>query len=152
MLRTTFIKDGGITFSVKASLIRKRIVQASYGEGKHRVYCIGIITGKGLIVSVLGGERPHVGAVALGVPRPSLRDARAASATLSVLTLTGHKDDEIARPLAEKFAKRTRQVAVIVVGVHVKRAEQRDIDRLVANADQAAEALLDIICEMRTKD
>lgn len=108
-------------------------------------------TDDGVIVCVLGGEKPHVGAVAIGVPRPSLRDPSATSATSSVFTLIGHKDDEIARPFAEKFAKRTGQPAVVVAGVHVKKAKKRDIEKLVANANQAAYALLNKLNGMRTK-
>jgi hypothetical protein len=94
-------------------------------------------------MSLTGGERPHVGAVGLGIPRPSLRDCACTSATSSVLTVTGHKDDALAKPLAERVAARLNQVAVVVVGVHVDGATAGEIALLSENVGRAAEGLLE---------
>ena len=42
--------------------------------------------GKDWNVVITGGEIPHLGAVALGIPRPSLRDPAVTNATMSVMT------------------------------------------------------------------
>ena len=119
-----------------------RIITASAGTGRHRVEGTAVATGSGVIVSLTGGERPHVGAVGLGVPRPSLRDPAQRSATSSVLTLTGHRDDALAKPLAELVASRLGQVAVVVVGVHIDDATEEDIARLSEYTRQTAERLV----------
>lgn len=112
------------------------------GSGRWRVSATAIATGDGVTIHLGGGERPHVGAVAIAIPRPSLRDPARTSATSSVITVTGHKDDELAKPLAELAAARLGQVAVVVVGVHVEGATDEDIERLAAHAREAVERLL----------
>jgi len=123
-------------------------VRLSSEEGKHRVTAMGIVTKEGIIVCILGGDKPHVGAIALGIPRPSLRDPRVVSATASVLTLVGHKDDEIAKPIAENFAKELNQTTVVIVGVHIEEANESDIAKLISNCTQVADKLLEkiIVC------
>ena len=74
-------------------------------------------TSQGVSVSLFGGI-PHVGATALAVPRPSLKDPARISATSSVLTVTGHKDDELARRLAESLAAGLNRVVTVTAGVH----------------------------------
>ncbi len=124
-----------------------RYVRAAAGIGRHEVHAGATVTGAGLVVSLAGGERPHVGAVGLGVPRPGLRDPERTSASSSVLTLTGHRDDELAKPLAEAIAMQTGQVAVVAVGVHVEGATAEDIGLLQTNARLAVERLLERLAE-----
>jgi|GEM_PF-1932719 len=75
------------------------------------------ITEQGISVSLFGGI-PHVGATALAIPRPSLKDPARTSATSSVLTVTGHKDDVLARRLAESLAAGLNRVVSVTAGVH----------------------------------
>lgn len=119
-----------------------QVVRASAGIGRHQVAAVALATGAGITVSLTGGEWPHVGAVGLGVPRPSRREPERTSASSSVLTVTGHRDDALAKPLAELVASRLGQVAVLVVGLHVDDATPEDISRLTENARQALERLL----------
>lgn len=79
----------------------------------------GIPMGRDLLVAVTGGTRPHLGAAGLGITRPSLSDPEKNGASVSVLTLTGHKDDEIAR-FAADFLTRALGVNVLVgCGIHL---------------------------------
>lgn len=119
-----------------------REVKVSVGEGKHRVDLTTIITMEGLIAIIVGGNKSHVGAVAIGIPRPSLKDSSKFSATTSVFTLVGHKDDELARPAAEKLAKELNQVVVVVAGVHIKNASNKDIKKLTYNSMQTIQEFL----------
>lgn len=115
-------------------------VTAEAGAGRHRVEGHAVATGAGVVLTLTGGDRPHVGAVALGIPRPSQRDPARTSASSSVLTVTGHRDDELAKPLADLAASRLGQVAV---GVHVEGAAAGDIALLAENAREVAALLLD---------
>lgn len=117
-------------------------IEVSSGEGKFRVILIGIPTKEGVIVCILGGEKPHIGSLVLGIPRPSLKSPTETSVTSSVINIVGHKDDEIARPVAEKFARELQQVTAVIAGVHVDNASEDDITRLMDNSNQAAETLL----------
>jgi len=125
----------------KAGTVKKK--QVSVGRGKYRIDLIAIVTNDGLIVSITGGEKSHVGAVAVGLPRPSLERPSKLSATTSVLTLFGHKDDELAKPAAEKLAKELNQTVVVVAGVHVEEARLDDIRKLVHNSMQVVDVFLE---------
>ena len=91
--------------------------------------------GDDLAVILSGGDRPHLGAAALGVPRPSHRDPARQSASVSVLTLPGHRDDEFARRVAYRLAG--------VLGVPVLAACGIHVDALAADELAALEALVD---------
>ena len=129
-----------MTASVKSMAIRKEHV--SFGRGEHRIDLFATITPDGLVATIVGGKRPHVGAVAVGIPRPSLAEPSRLSVTSSVLTLIGHKDDEVARPIAEKLAKGLNKTSVVVAGMHIEGADREDIKTLKSNSVQAARIFL----------
>lgn len=114
----------------------------SAGEGKHRVRLLAVLTEEGVIITLLGGEKPHVGAVVLSIPRPSLAEPERLSCTSIVVPRLGHKDDQIAKPLAEELANKCGQPVAVVAGLHVDRATTEDIDLLVQNSWQAMQDLL----------
>ncbi len=74
--------------------------------------------GPDILVNVWGGERPHIGAVAAAQPRPSLTDPSKTSATASVLSYVGHKEDGIAKEMAEAISARFKTNAVVTAGIH----------------------------------
>ncbi|WP_258360683.1 hypothetical protein [Moorella sulfitireducens (nom. illeg.)] len=114
------------------------------GRGRYRIYCRVFVTAEGLIALLMGGTRPHVGAVALSLPRPSLKGA-GTSATTSVLTCLGHKDDELARPAAAKLAAALNSPVVVVAGVHIDRAAPEELVRLEANVTRAVEGIIKVL-------
>ncbi|MBC7324052.1 MAG: hypothetical protein H5T99_01905 [Moorella sp. (in: Bacteria)] len=121
-----------------------RTVTCIAGRGRHRVSCRAFITGGGYIVHLLGGTGPHVGAIALGLPRPSLKGSYL-SATTSVLTLLGHKDDELARPAAATLAAGLNAPVVVVAGVHLHGATPADLTRLEKGARRAVAGVLKVL-------
>lgn len=90
--------------------------------------------GADLAVTLSGGDRPHVGAVAVSQPRPDR------GATTSVLALLGHREDELARELAARLAAATRGVVTVACGVHLEaiRPEEIEVVRALARALAAA--------------
>ncbi len=74
--------------------------------------------GDDLVVAIGGGSRPHVGCVVLAVARPSSAEPTRRSVTTSVLTLPPHKEEGIARPVAEHLARTLGGVVVVSAGVH----------------------------------
>ncbi|MEW5867474.1 MAG: hypothetical protein AB1774_11560, partial [Bacillota bacterium] len=100
------------------------------GDDRSGVRLAAIESGRDLIVAIFGGQAPHVGSVAVAVPRPSLRDPAVTSATASVITLVGHKDDELAKPIAEFLARELGRVVVLSVGIHVDQATPDDIQAI----------------------
>lgn len=79
----------------------------------------GGFLGSDFFLCVQGGDSPHIGCTVQAVPRPSLTGNGAVGVTSSVMNLTGHKDEEICRRLAEAFCKKLNTVVVCTGGFHV---------------------------------
>jgi hypothetical protein len=90
----------------------------SISKGKFKLYAHAQRMGPDLLVSVWGGTRPHIGAVGMAIPRPSLRDPKKWSATSSNFTFIGHKEDALVKGISEKLATELRRNVVVVAGIH----------------------------------
>ncbi|MHB1005287.1 MAG: prenylated flavin chaperone LpdD [Chloroflexota bacterium] len=121
---------------------RRDLWRVADGEGRLRVEATAVRVGDDLVVAIAGGTAPHLGAVALALPRPSLKDKTTTSATSSVLTLLGHKDDVVAREAAERLAAALGCPVVVTAGLHVDDATAEDLAALVNGARGCVEALL----------
>lgn len=78
-----------------------------------------VAMGNDLCVVIAGGELPHLGAVAVAQARPSLQDKSKVSASTSVITLLGHKEDVVASRVAHSLAARLNKNVVVCCGIHV---------------------------------
>ena len=111
------------------------------GQGKYQVELKVTYTQDGLIVHLLGGEKPHVGATVTSVPRPK-KNGEGMTIDTWVIPVPGHKDADVAKPVAEIIARKLNQVVTVVAGVHIARAEKHEIKILVDNCLKAAESFL----------
>lgn len=75
--------------------------------------------GRDWTVLVTGNASPHIGCAVLAVPRESLRRDGTRSSTASVLNVTGHKDEELCRYVAERLSAASGSVVVCTGGVHL---------------------------------
>lgn len=82
-------------------------------------------------ILVSGGERPHIGCTVLAIPRPSLDGSGKISSTASVLNVTGHKDEEVCRYLAEKVSAGKNAVVVCTGGIHMDGITKEQIAEIV---------------------
>lgn len=98
--------------------------------------------GKDYCLIITGGDRPHLGAVALSTPRPSLADPQKSSASTSVLTLVGHKEDEVAKNIAHQFAAKLKCPIVVACGVHLDNITREEIVVMDQILEAVAEQLL----------
>jgi len=112
------------------------------GTGRHRVWGTAFLSHEGLTVNLVGGDVPHVGAVAVSIPRPSRAEARQRSASTSIFTLVGHKEDELVRPFAAELARALNRTTVVIAGVHIRRAGAADIVKVLENAGRAVETII----------
>jgi gallate decarboxylase subunit D len=115
--------------------------------GRFSLEALVVTIGPDLLVAIGGGTHPHVGAVALAVPRPSLQNHRRTSATSSVLTLLGHKEDVTAKTVSEALAAALKRNVVVTAGIHWDNLKPEDIgaineltQRLIAKIVDKAEA------------
>jgi hypothetical protein len=98
--------------------------------------------GPDILVYIWGGERPHIGAVAAAQPRPSLADANRTSATASVLCYVGHKEDGVAKEVAETLAARFDTNVVVTAGIHWDDLPADGIKTVLARCREITDALV----------
>lgn len=99
--------------------------------------------GEDYLVSIYGGEVPHIGAVAAAHPRPSLKDPSTMSATASVICYTAHKEDDLAKQAAEKLAAALNTRVVVTAGIHWNNLSEAGINQVVANCRQLVSLVLE---------
>jgi len=66
--------------------------------------------GRDLCVTLAGGDRPHIGAVAL---------ARSEAGGSSVLTLPGHRESDLAQAIASRLADQFDAAVSVACGIHL---------------------------------
>ncbi len=97
--------------------------------------------GDDLLVVVRGG-RAHVGAIGIAIPRPSLCDPAKTSATASVITMPGHKEDELAKQFSQRLASELGRTTIVIAGIHYDRLGPEGICRVSELAGNLLEQLL----------
>jgi gallate decarboxylase subunit D len=112
-------------------------------EGRFRLEAMVKPLGPDLLVAVWGGTHPHIGAVALALPRSSLRDRKKTSATSSVLTLLGHKEDVTAKMVSETLAAALKQNVVVTVGIHWDNLKAEEIEGIIRLTDRLTKKIIE---------
>jgi len=115
---------------------------ASETSGRVSINLIAVFMGKDLNISLYGGDSPHIGAVALAQPRPSLQGAEQISSTCSVLAIIGHKEDELARALALDLSKKLEVTVCVACGIHLDKISPDEIDQVLAICERLTAKLL----------
>lgn len=112
----------------------KRISTATE-TGVYDLEAEAVILGEDILVYIWGGDAPHIGAVALAQPRPSLADASRVSATASVLTRLGHKEDQAVRHAAIFLSSALNRNVLVSAGMHWNAITSDGIETVLANLD-----------------
>lgn len=99
--------------------------------------------GADLLVAIWGGEKPHIGAVAVAQPRPSLRDPEVTSATASVICNVGHKEDELVKAASEILASVLKTQVVVAAGIHWDNLDDEGIQTIIKNSRILVEMILE---------
>jgi gallate decarboxylase subunit D len=100
-------------------------------EGRFLLQALVVPIGDDLLVSIWGGTHPHIGAVALALPRPSLRDKRKTSATSSVLTVLGHKEDQTVKLVSETLSAALKKNTAVTAGIHWDQLKPEEINVII---------------------
>lgn len=123
--------------------------QVRYGEDDKRIEALAVVCGKDVAVTIVGGNSYHIGAVAMAVPRQSIKDPSKLSASASILCVTGHKDDELARCAALQIASALNCTASVNVGVHIDQASEEDLKVLIFNSNSVVDKLINCLQNMQ---
>ncbi len=108
----------------------------------YNIQAAAVWIGPDLLVYIWGGEAPHIGAVAMATPRPSLADPSVTSSTASVFTYPGHKEDALAKKIAERLSAALQTRVVVTVGIHWDGLDREAIAQVEANGKELLELLL----------
>ena len=99
--------------------------------------------GPDLLVAIWGGEKPHIGAVAVAQPRPSLKDPEVTSATASVICNVGHKEDELVKAASEILASVLKTQVVVAAGIHWDNLDENGIQTIIKNSRILVEMIME---------
>jgi len=113
-----------------------RAYRTSQGCGRTRVYLQANYIGESLAVYIYN-ENAHLGAVAVGE-----YDHEAGRASSSVITLRGHRDDEVAKKQAHIIARHTRQPVCVIAGIHLDDITKEEITATLDEVDKMVAKLL----------
>ena len=125
---------------MSGSLVR---ISAATTARRYNIQAEAVWIGEDLLVYIWGGQRPHIGAAAMAQPRPSLADAAKISATASVFTYLGHKEDELAKWAAETLAAALETKVVVTAGIHWDNLDREAIETVSANSRELVRLLLE---------
>jgi len=118
--------------------------ELSTSSGEYPIYSLSVLLGDDLLSCLWGGTKPHIGAIALAVPRPSLADESATSSTVSVLTMLGHKEDGLVKAVADRLSARLNKNVVVTAGIHWDHLDEDAIREIEQSCALLAEMIGDV--------
>ena len=120
--------------------LNKDVVTVTNPASGRRLAASILTVGDDIVIAVGGGDCPHVGCVVLAVPTPG-RGASGFSPSISVLTIPPHKEEPIARAVAEYVCRRLGRVTVVTAGVHEDDISRDGIETYLRLGEKLAEAV-----------
>lgn len=123
--------------------MNEKSFEVTTASGAFDIHANVRLIGKDLLVAIWGGEKPHIGAVAVAEPRPSLKDPKHMSSTASVICLLGHKEDALAKAASEILSAALNARVVVTAGIHWDNLDEGGIKRVIENS----KLLVDLILE-----
>lgn len=90
------------------------------------------VTDGGIQIALLGGDRPHIGAV-------GILDS---NGNITVTEFEGHKEGLLCQQWCEAFAKAGINPAVVSAGIHYENANKEEIQQVVQICGELLEEVL----------
>lgn len=118
------------------------MIEISKKFKNYDITCSAVKMGNDWSVSIYGGDIPHIGAVALGIPRLSLEDKNKISSSVSLLTITGHKEDIIVQKIAKYLSSKLNSTVVVCCGIHIKDITFDEIKEINSIIDKIIDDLI----------
>jgi hypothetical protein len=117
-------------------------INLSIKEGRIEVHLSARFIGDDLQVAIFGGDRPHIGAVAVSYRHPSLKNPGVDDVTTSVLALPGHKEDVLTRNTAHRIAAETGLATCVNCGIHLEQISKEEISIVETLVEQLVSQLI----------
>jgi hypothetical protein len=118
-------------------------------KGRFKIHGLVQEVGQDLLISIWGGTRSHIGAVGIAIPRPSLKNPKKWSATSSIFTFIGHKEDTLVKTISERLAARLRRNVVVTAGIHWNGITSNEIKAVQNLTQKLSDLILKKIAPVR---
>ena len=120
----------------------------SYQEARPYAIRVAVMeVGEELVAVIEGGEKPHVGSVAVAIPHSSRRDPNATSSTVSLYNVTGHRDDRLSSALADLISRTFSRTTVVLAGIHLEDARDEDIAGILDQMNRINARVIEMLKE-----
>lgn len=96
--------------------------------------------GNDLIITLSGGDREHIGAVAVG--RIANESVQGNDINIANIPIPTHKEKELANRLAHVFTTRLNTTSCIICGIHVEQILKHEIQDVLEMAEELAEQMI----------
>lgn len=114
----------------------------SAGRGTRRLVAVACRAGDDVVVTLTGGERPHVGCLVLAQPHAAGHGPSRVRVTSTVVAIPPHREEALARPLAERLALELGATVVVSAGVHEDGLSAEGVAAYLRLGDELVVALL----------
>ena len=108
------------------------------GEGPYQISSHSQYIGNDLHVVMTGGEQPHVGAVAVGMPDAKQEDG----IHVALITVPGHREDVVVEKVARRLARQLGITVLVAAGMHWDEIDKKGIAQVLENSDLLTEKIL----------
>ncbi|HAU84026.1 MAG TPA: hypothetical protein DCW90_00395 [Lachnospiraceae bacterium] len=96
-----------------------------------------IMVGEDLCVIISGGDRPHIGAAAVGYKENEYKESE-----LREITFCGHKDDIVMRSIAKKLSYRVKGKCFAIGGIHLDHIKREEIEFILGCLNRIVERVI----------
>ncbi|MDF2937866.1 MAG: hypothetical protein K0Q90_3239 [Paenibacillaceae bacterium] len=104
-----------------------------------------IAAGEDYVLLVTGGQA-HIGAAAVAYPSED------GGARTQVIGLPGHKEEELARELADAACSRLGKAVTVIAGIHIDHATPAEIRTMVAETRALFHAELEVLTKRQEEE
>jgi hypothetical protein len=119
--------------------------ELSCGTGVYTVSATLQLLDQDVLITVWGGTRPHIGALVVSAPHPDHAPEEGRCSTVLQFSFPGHRDNVVARRVAERVASALQRTIVVSAGIHVPDITPAGIDTVLANTDCLIEKIISFL-------
>ncbi len=123
----------------------------SEGIGKCIVEALIARCGSDLNVTIGGGEKYHIGAAAVAVPRFEHKDGNKRTASTSVICVQGHREDELTYKAAKYLATALNCTVAVAMGIHIDAIVQDELSEILNNVNKLLDNIIEEINRLNEK-
>lgn len=121
------------------------------GIGKCIVQALVVCCGNDLNVTIVGGEKYHIGAAAVAVPRLEYKNGSKRTASTSVICVQGHREDEVTYKAAKYLATTLDCTVTVTMGVHINDITKNEFSEISNNINKLLDNIIEQINRLNGK-